>query len=415
MSYLKYEEALEILKKYNQTHLLNHYEGLNNSEKQNLLSDISKIDFELMQQLYNISVQNTSNTKATDKIEPIEYLDSADYKNNEHYLNIGKEVLKRNELAVITMAGGQGTRLGHKGPKGTYILDVDGGKSLFQLLCESLKLANSQYNTEIPWYIMTSRANNQETIEFFEKNNYFGYNKDNIIFFIQRELPMLLEDGKIVLESKSKIKFGADGHGGVFYAIHNLGILDDMKSRNIKWVFMGGVDNCLLKMADPVFIGLCEEMGYKGASRTIEKNGPFERIGIFCMKNGRPAVIEYTEINEELANLKDDKGEYVYNQGHIVENMFNISFVESLKEEKMPYHVAHKATSYIDENGNEITPESPNAFKYEAFLFDAFEKMEKVLLYKVIREEEFAPLKRAEGEESPATVKELYNNFHKNR
>lgn len=407
-----YEETLELLKKYNQTHLLNHYSSLSDDEKQELLSQINLIDFNMMKDLYTLSISNASNVNDTDKIEPISYVDSAEYKDNEHYLNLGKKVLEKNGLAVVTMAGGQGTRLGHSGPKGTYILDVDGGKSLFQLLCETLKRANKKYNTEVPWYIMTSNANNKDTINFFKANNYFGYNKDNIKFFIQGELPMLLEDGKVILETKGKIKFAADGHGGVFSSLNNSGLLQDMKARGVKWVFIGGIDNCLLNMVDPVFIGICEEKNYAGASRTIAKNSPREKVGAFCIKNGHPAVIEYTEITEKMANLKDERGEYVYGQSHILENLFSLEFLEILKDEKLPYHSAYKASNYIDENGNEVLADKPNAFKYEAFLFDAFEKMDDVLLYKVKREEEFAPLKNKEGNDSPATAKLLYDNLY---
>lgn len=407
-----YEETLELLKKHGQTHLLNHYNSLTEEEKQSLLSQINDIDFYMMNQLYAISIDKISNIKETDIIEPIGYIDSAEYKENEYYMNIGKKILEKNGLAVVTMAGGQGTRLGHNGPKGTFVLDVDGGKPLFQLLCETLKRANEKYNTEVPWYIMTSNANNKDTIAFFEANNYFGYNKDNIKFFIQGELPMLLEDGKIILESKGKIKFAADGHGGVFHAIHNSGVYEDMVARDVKYVFMGGIDNCLLNMVDPVFIGICEDKKYKGASRTISKNGPKDRVGPFCIKNGHPAVIEYSEITDEMANLKDENGEFVYGQSHIIENLFTLPFIGSLREEKLPYHSAHKASNYIDEEGNEIIANGPNAFKYEAFLFDAFEKMDDVLLYKVVREEEFAPVKNKEGDESPETAKELYNRLY---
>ena len=263
---------------------------------------------------------------------------------------------------------------------------------------------------------MTSNANNKDTIDFFEANNYFGYNKDDIKFFIQGELPMLLEDGKIILENKGKIKLAADGHGGVFNAIHDSGMYEDMVSRGIKYVFMGGIDNCLLNMVDPVFIGICEEKGYKGASRTIAKNSPKDRVGAFCKKNGRPADMENSEITDEMANLKYENGEFVYGPAHIVENLFSLPFIGSLKDVRLPYHSAHKASNYIDENGDEIIATSPNAFKYEAFLFDAFEKMDDVLLYQVVREEEFAPVKNKEGDESPETAKELYNRlYNKNR
>ena len=237
------EKAKAYLKKYGQEHLLNHYEKLDEKHKQELLKQIENIDFELVTHLY----QNTKKEvkHGEDEITPIDYLDK--YKLNDkykYYENIGKRAIKEGKLAAITMAGGQGTRLGHDGPKGTFDIGLDSHKSLFELLCDSLKEEGKKYGVTIPWFIMTSRENNKATIEFFEKHKYFGYQRDkNIFFFIQGELPMMDTEGKILIGEDGLIKQAADGHGGIYESLVKNGMTEKMRQMGIEWVFIGGVDN----------------------------------------------------------------------------------------------------------------------------------------------------------------------------
>ena len=280
-------------------------------------------------------------------------------------------------------------------------------------MCDSLKLVKAKYNVYMQWYIMTSRENNDDTVNFFESNGYFGYPKELVKFFKQEELPMLLEDGKIILEAKAKIKEAADGHGGIFEAMHKNGIIRDMESRNIKWIFIGGIDNVLLKMADPLFIGAAISKGVKLASKSIVKANPQEKVGVFCKRNGRPSVVEYTEITEEMANMRDDEKELLYGESHILCNLFSIEALKQIENEKLPYHTAFKKSNYIDMEGKEVIPIEPNAYKFETFIFDAFTKFEDMLIFRGIREEEFAPIKNKEGVDSPDTARKLYKDFWK--
>ena len=410
----KVEELQSVLKKYGQEHLLNHYETLDETHQKELLNQIEQLDFELIKGLYNHTKKEEKHVK--DEITPIEYLDKSKlYDDYKHYENIGKKAIKEGKLATVTMAGGQGTRLGHKGPKGTYDIGLDSHKSLFELLCDSLKEAGKKYDVTIPWFIMTSRENNEATVEFFEKNKYFGYQKDkNIFFFIQGELPMIDTEGKILVGEDGLIKQAADGHGGIDESLVKNGMTQKMKEMGIEWVFIGGVDNCLAKMVDPVLMGIAKDKEVAVACKSVVKANPQEKVGVFCKRNGKPSVIEYSEITEDMAEARDENGELLYGESHILCNLFSVNAVEKMGSNSLPYHVAYKKATYIDKNGSLVIPDSPNAYKFEAFLFDAFGEVDDMAILRVKREEEFAPVKNADsaGVDCPRTARELYKEFH---
>ena len=408
------EEAKVILKKYNQEHLLNGYENLDEKKQKQLLDQIMNIDFELIKSLYANTTKEESENE--DVIEPMEYLDKNKlYDNYKYYENIGKHAIQEGKLAAVTMAGGQGTRLGHSGPKGTYDIGLDSHKSLFELLSDYLKEEGQKYNVTIPWFIMTSRENNKETVEFFEKNKFFGYQKDkNIFFFIQGELPMVDTEGKILIGEDGLIKQAADGHGGIYESLVKNGMTEKMKQLGIEWVFIGGVDNCLVKMVDPVLMGIAIDKGVTVACKSIVKANPHEKVGVFCKRNGKPGVIEYSEITDEMAEAVDENGELLYGESHILCNLFNIKAVERMGVTPLPYHSAYKKAKFIDKDGNLVVPDSPNAYKFEAFLFDAFGEVDDMAILRVKREEEFAPVKNADsaGVDCPSTARKLYEDFH---
>ena len=400
------------LNKYGQEHLLNGYENLPDNKKKELLMQLQEIDFELINNLYRNTKKDID--LSNDKIEPIEYLDK--YKLNEkfkEYEAIGKKAICEGKLAAVTMAGGQGTRLGHDGPKGTYDIGLDSHKSLFELLSDTLKEDGNKNNVIVPWFIMTSKENNEATIKFFEQNKYFGYEKDKTIFFFEQgELPMVDTEGKILIGEDGLVKQAADGHGGIFQALVKSKMTDKMKELGIEWVFIGGVDNCLVKMVDPVLMGIAIENNVSAAGKSIVKANPEEKVGVFCKKNGRPYVIEYSEISPEMAEAKDKDGELLYGESHILCNLFKTSSIERMGETPLPYHSAFKKATYIDEEGNKVVPTGPNAYKFEAFLFDAFGELDDMAILRVKREEEFAPVKNATGVDSPDTARELYKKFH---
>ncbi len=411
----KYDASMEKVKKYGQEHLLKFYDKLSKDEKEKLLDDILTIDLQQINKLYEQTKVEKNFTSS--KIEPIPYIDKTKMSKEEleKYEKIGEHEIRKGKYAVVTMAGGQGTRLGHNGPKGTFDIGLDSHKSIFEILCDNLKMAKEKYNVTIPWYIMTSDENNKETEEFFKKNRYFNYPKEAVTFFKQGQLPMVDEQGKILLNEHGQIKQAADGHGGIFVSMRKNGIIYDMQTRGIEWVFIGGVDNVLAKMADPIFIGVAIDEKVQAVGKSIVKVSPKEKVGVFCKRNGKPSVIEYTEITDEMAEARDRNGELLYGESHALCNLFNIKAIDMFSKDFLPYHSAHKKASYINEDGNIVKPEKPNAYKFEAFLFDAFESLDNMAILRVKREEEFAPVKNSEGADSPETARELYNNYWKNK
>ncbi len=401
----------EILKKYNQEHLLLKYDKMDKEQKKELLEQIQSIDFELMKELYENATKPAKLETVT--VEPIEHVDKSKLtvSEREMYEKKGIEAIKYNKFAVVTMAGGQGTRLGHSGPKGTFIFDIEKNKSIFEALCDTLKNAWKEYDTVIPWYLMTSRENNDATVEFFQTNNYFGYPKEAIKFFKQGELPMIGLNGKILLDTDGMVKKAANGHGGTLQSMEKSGIITEMKDNGIEWVFINGVDNVLVKPVDPLLIGMSIHNKVLGSVKSIEKTDPKEKVGVFCRKNKKVGVIEYTEISEEMANLRDDDRSLVYGDANAIFHLYNIKGLEKVSELSLPYHTAVKKAKYINEDGELIEGDKPNAYKFEMFIFDSYEMFDDVVVLRVKREEEFAPIKNAQGQDSPETARKLYKDY----
>lgn len=409
---MNYDEIVSKLKANNQEHIIKAYDRADEKTKEILMEQIKRIDFKQVADLFKKTKEETN--FSDDVIDPIEYVDKEKISEEEYnkYLSLGEEAIKAGKYSVVTMAGGQGTRLGHTGPKGTYDIGLDSHKSIFEILIDSIKDDCKKYNVTIPWYIMTGKENNDDTIKFFEDNNYFGYDKSYIKFFQQGKLPMCDESGKILINEKGIIKEAADGHGGIFQSMKKNGIVDDMKARGIEWAFIGPVDNVLVKMVDPVLLGVMINNKVLAGGKSTVKANASEKVGVFCKRNGKPGVIEYTEISKEMAERVNEKGELVFAESHLNCNMFNVKTIEEVAEKNLPYHIAHKKASYIDENGNLIVPEKPNAYKFESFIFDAFDMLDDMAILRVKRKEEFAPVKNAEGTDSPETARKLYEDFY---
>ena len=402
------KKVKEKLKKYHQEHLLMKYDEKSEEEKKELLRQIENIDFDLMNELYEQATKPVDLKK--DLIEPIEHVDKSKLtaSEKEMYEKKGIEAIKYNKLAVVTMAGGQGTRLGHKGPKGTFDFGLESHKSIFEAICDTFKDAWKKYDTVVPWYIMTSRENNDATVEFFEKNSYFGYSKEAIHFFKQGELPMIGTDGKILLTENGMVKLAANGHGGTLQSMDKCGVIEEMKNNGIEWIFISGVDNVLVKPIDPLLIGMSIHNKVLGSVKSIEKTDPKEKVGVFCRKNKKVGVVEYTEISEEMASLRDDDRSLVYGDANAIFHLYNIKGLEKVCKLKLPYHTAFKKANYLDENGKVVEATKPNAYKFEMFIFDSYEMLDDVVVLRVKREEEFAPIKNAEGADSPETARKLY-------
>lgn len=409
----KLDEIVSELEKNNQKEIVNLIKNIyTNEEIENISNQIQGINLEKTMNLY----KNATKVPAVEKneIEHIAYteLSSLDKDLFHEYKSIGEDIIKNNKYAVVTMAGGQGTRLGHKGPKGTFkISTINGEKYLFQVIVESLQKANNKYGVVIPWYIMTSDDNNEQTVKFLEENNYFGYEKSKVRIFKQGKVPMVRTDGNIVIDKNKLIKEASDGNGSIYKSLKESKLLDQMRADSIEWVFVGGVDNILLRIVDPTLVGLTIKENNLIASKSVVKKHPKEKAGVFCKLNGVPKVIEYTELPEDMAEELDENGQLRYGEMNILSHLFNIKALEKLAEIELPYHTAFKKSDYIDESGNLVEVSEPNAYKFESFIFDGFSFFDNMSILRVIREEEFAPIKNATGSDSPETATTLYNEF----
>ena len=328
------QEAEEKLKKYNQDSVIKLMNKLDDDKKEALAESVLDTDLESVQNVFK-----TINAKPEVKSENILPMNATikedvSESERENYFEIGKKIIENGEYAVVTVAGGQGTRLGHNGPKGTYkISTIKGEKSLFEILCETMKEASDKYGTVIPWYIMTSDENNKQTVDFFEANNYFGYDKDKINFFRQSKMPVVDTEGKLLVDENFKIKEASDGHGGIFNSMLKRNVISDLDKAGVKWVFTCGVDNPLVNMVDPYLLGLAVTKNCKLATRSLVKTSPSEKIGVLCKQNNRVKVIEYTELPEEMANKVNEKGDLLLQMRnyHIILHLRKIALLMKME------------------------------------------------------------------------------------
>lgn len=410
------KEAEEKLKKYKQDSVFKLMNKLEGEKKIALAESVLSTDLESVQNVFKAI--NDKKEPTSEDISPMNATvkEKVSEEERQNYYEIGKKVIENNEYAVVTVAGGQGTRLGHNGPKGTYKINtIKGEKSLFEILCETMKDAKKKFGVTIPWYIMTSEENNDQTVSFFESNNYFGYDKDKIKFFKQSKMPVVDTEGKLLVDENYRIKEASDGHGGIFNSMVKGNVVSELDKVGVKWVFTCGVDNPLVDMVDPYLLGLAITKNCKLATRSLVKTSPSEKIGVICKQNNRVKVIEYSELSEEMANKVNENGDLLFGESHVMFNLFSLDAIKKIANEKLPYHIAFKKNSYIDENGTLVKPEKPNSYKFESFIFDSFELFDDMAILRGKREDEFAPIKNAEGSDSPETAVKLYNDFWKNK
>lgn len=407
-------KAVKKLKKYNQEHIIDLLNNFSEEEKEKLYKQVIELDFKKIDNLYNELSQKEK--AASDNIEEIVALNKDKLPKEElnKYNKLGEEIIKNNSYALVTMSGGQGTRLGYDKPKGEFVVDISPKpKCLFEILADKLKEANERYNTTISWYIMTSQENNDEIENFFNEHKNFDYPSDYIKFFKQGNLPLITEDKKLLIGSNKLIKEAADGNGGIFSSMYKNGILKDMKNRNIKWIFIGSIDNILLNIADTTLIGLAVDRKVEIATKSLIKNSPEEKVGAICKKNNKIKVIEYSEMSEEMKNKKNEDGELAFGESHIMCNLFSLKALNTLAKKKLPYHIAHKKSDYLDNKGVVIKVDKPNVYKFETFIFDGWEYFKDIAILRGKREEDFAPIKNKDGIDSPETAVILYNNYKK--
>lgn len=397
------EKASNIVSEYGQQHIMQYFDELEENEKFELLNQIGITDFSVLENL-----KNNGENAERGTIEPLGAVTIDDIAvNDEEYRRIGVEALKAGKAAAVLLAGGQGTRLGFDKPKGMFNIGVEKELYIFQCLINNLMNVVDLTGAWVPLYIMTSEKNNKDTTEFLKEKNYFGYNPEYIRFFIQDMAPSVDFDGKIYMESRSRISLSPNGNGGWFSSLVRAGLLDDIKEKGVEWINVFAVDNVLQRIADPSFIGAVIKSGLQSGSKVVSKAAPEEKVGVLCLEDGKPSIVEYYEMTDEMRTLLNDKGELAYKYGVILNYLFNVEKLEEICNQKLPVHIVDKKIPYMDENGNYIVPTSPNGHKFETLVLDMIHMQDSCLAYEVVREKEFAPVKNATGVDSVDSAREL--------
>jgi len=411
----KYETVLNRLKKHKQEHLLAFWKQLDDGGKENLLAQIEQIDFAALDSKIEQYVKNPAPMALPSKIEPAPAYSAVPKTPDEKKKfaaaqQFGAELISKGKIAAFVVAGGQGTRLGFNGPKGGFQVSPVKNKMLFQLFAETIKAAGKKYGFQPRWYIMTSPLNYEPTRRIFKDNNFYGLSEDSVIFFQQGTEVNFSADGKILLAEKDTLASSPDGHGGSLKAFYKSGAVDDMEKHGVEYISYFQVDNPLINIFDPVFIGLHAMDGAEMSSKALIKAEPLEKVGNFCIGDGKMTVIEYSDLPDELAYKKNSDGSLVFSFGSIAIHIISRVFIERLNAKgfALPYHRAVKKIPYIDtQTGQAIKPEKPNGVKLETFVFDALPLAKKSVILETIRSQEFAPVKNAEGVDSPAVTRQM--------
>ncbi len=402
---MNFTEAKEKLEAYGQTHLLRWYDELTETEQDALLAQVEALDLHLLDVFKDFKKNGEA---ARGKLEPLGALTLEEIKNNlESYENAGLEAIRQGKVGAVLLAGGMGTRLGFESPKGMFNMGETRELCIFACLIANLMEVVDRAGAFVPLFIMTSEKNDEETRAFFKENKYFGYNEEYVHFFIQEMAPAVDTDGNILLEEKGRIATSPNGNGGWFSSMIKAGLLPLLKREGIEWLNVFAVDNVLQRIADPAFVGATILSGCPSGSKVVSKAAPEECVGVLCLEDGTPSIVEYCEMTEEMINSREPDGRLSYNYGVILNYLFRTDCLEAAADGNMPIHVVSKKIPYIDENGTSIKPEKPNGHKFETLVLDMIHMQDKCLSFEVDRQREFAPVKNAVGVDSVDTARAL--------
>ncbi len=325
----------------------------------------------------------------------------------EEFKKIGLEAIRACKVGAILLAGGQGTRLGFDKAKGMYNIGVNRELYIFEQLIANLKQVTEEAGVWVPLYIMTSDKNDGQTRAFFEEHDFFGYDPAYVSFFVQEMVPAVDFDGNVLMESEDSLAMSPNGNGGWFKSMLRAGLDRDLREKGIEWLNVFAVDNVLQRIADPVFVGATIASGCVSGAKVVRKADPYERVGALCLENGKPSIVEYYELTKEMAEAVDEKGTLLYGFGVILNYLFRVDKLMEIVEAKLPLHIAKKKVPYMDENGNPVKPEEPNAYKFETLILDMVYMMDDCLSFEVDRNREFAPVKNPTGIDSVESAREL--------
>ncbi|MCI8265812.1 MAG: UDPGP type 1 family protein [Lachnospiraceae bacterium] len=400
---MKENELLNVLKEHGQEHIFEAYQKLDDKGKEKLAAQIERIDWSIVEMAGHKEL-----SQERGKLEPLSALEVTQIEENKaKYEEIGLGAIRAGKVGAVLLAGGQGTRLGSDGPKGKYNIGLTKEIYIFERLIRNLMDVTDKAGCFVPLYVMTSDKNHDETIAFFEEKNYFGYPKDFVKFFKQEMAPSVDFQGKLYMESADSLSLSPNGNGGWFYSMEVTGVLKDVKARGVEWLNIFAVDNVLQRIADPVFVGATIDSGCVSGAKVVRKADPEEKIGVLCLEDGKPSIVEYYEMTEEIINSREANGELSYNFGVILNYLFRVDQLEEISSQKMTVHVVEKKIPFIDEKGVLVKPESPNGYKFELLVLDMIHMFDNCLSYEVVRDYEFAPIKNKTGVDSVESARAL--------
>lgn len=400
---MKEKELFNVLKEHGQEHIFEAYQKLDDTGKEKLAAQIEQIDWSIVEMAGHKEL-----AQERGKLEPLSALEVTEIEQNKaKYEGIGLDAIRAGKVGAVLLAGGQGTRLGSDGPKGKYNIGLTKEVFIFERLIRNLLDVTDKAGCFVPLYVMTSDKNHEETTAFFEEKQYFGYPKDFVKFFKQEMAPSVDFQGKLYMESADSLSLSPNGNGGWFYSMAVTGVLKDVKARGVEWLNIFAVDNVLQRIADPVFVGATIDSGCVSGAKVVRKADPEEKIGVLCLEDGRPSIVEYYEMTEEIINSREADGELSYNFGVILNYLFRVDQLEEIANQKMAVHVVEKKIPYMDEKGELVKPESPNGYKFELLVLDMIHMFPNCLSYEVVRDYEFAPIKNKTGVDSVESARAL--------
>lgn len=387
----------------NQKYIKAMMEKNTTEQNEKLTKRLEEIDFSVLE---HIERKETVNERGV--FAPLDAVEVSEIEaRGAEFKGLGLKAIREGKVGAVLLAGGQGTRLGLDRPKGTLNIGVAKELYLFEQLLRNLMDVTDEAGVYVPLYIMTSNINNADTTAFFEEHDYFGYPKDYVKFFVQEMVPACDYEGRIYMESQTEVAMSPNGNGGWFSSMVNAGLLSDIKERGIEWINVFAVDNCLQRIADPMFVGATIAYGCESGTKVVRKAAPDERVGVLCTEDGKPSIAEYYEMTEEMATARKENGDLKYGFGVILNYLFSEKKLEQIADARMPIHVVEKKIPYMDVDGTFVKPEQPNGYKFETLVLDMVHMMDDCIPYEVVREREFAPIKNLHGVDSLDSAREL--------
>lgn len=408
-----------ILAPFDQTHLLRFWDELSSDQQTQLATQIESIDFDLIEQLKNEKLSGHQWAELAERanVPPaITLHDFHDPKTVDAATATGRQALAAGELAMVLVAGGQGSRLGFDHPKGMYPIGPVSDASLYQVHFEKVIARAEQFGAPIPMYVMTSPPTHDDTTDFLVRHNFFGMNPDHVRIFCQGVMPAVDENGKLLLADKGEVFVSPNGHGGTLAALVDSGCLDHATSMGVKHLFYGQVDNPLIQTCDPALIGFHINSDSEMTSQVVRKNAPTQKVGNVVEIDGHVQIIEYSDLPESSANQRKADGSLKLWAGSIAVHIFDLQFLQtsSTRAETLPFHRALKKVSFVDEQGVQVAPDSPNATKFERFIFDLLPFAKNAIVCEVAPADGFCALKNAPPatSETEAHVREAISDLH---